>query len=135
MGSEQFLACPHSGDSESGPLSTEFETGAAVVGVVDISAHTFTVSIGDQVMREMPASMGKPRYPTPVGRFSVLQKQRNVKFDSRTIGIPLDDPEGYLINGVRRPGDVGRRLCAFGPLVGGITRQRECQSRLHQSQP
>jgi lipoprotein-anchoring transpeptidase ErfK/SrfK len=84
---------------KAGPLSTEFETGAAVVGVADISAHTFTVSIDDQVVREMPTSMGKPRYPTPVGTFSVLEKQRNVKFDSRTIGIPLDDPEGYLIDG------------------------------------
>jgi lipoprotein-anchoring transpeptidase ErfK/SrfK len=84
---------------KAGPLSTEFETGAAVVGVADISAHTFTVSIDGQVVREMPSSMGKPRYPTPVGTFSVLEKQRTVKFDSRTIGIPLDDPEGYLING------------------------------------
>jgi lipoprotein-anchoring transpeptidase ErfK/SrfK len=84
---------------KAGPLSTEFETGSAVVGVADISAHTFTVSIDGQVVREMPSSMGKPRYPTPVGTFSVLEKQRTVKFDSRTIGIPLDDPEGYLING------------------------------------
>jgi lipoprotein-anchoring transpeptidase ErfK/SrfK len=84
---------------KAGPVSTEFQTGAAVVGVVDISAHTFTVSIDDQVVREMPASMGKARYPTPVGTFAALEKQRNVVFDSRTIGIPLDDPEGYLIDG------------------------------------
>src|SRR5262245_60729092 len=44
-----------------GGASTSFETGAAVVGVADISAHTFTVSIDDQVVREMPASMGKPK--------------------------------------------------------------------------
>lgn len=47
----------------------------------------------------MPASLGKPGFDTPVGTFSVLEKQRNVVFDSRTIGIPLDDPEGYLIDG------------------------------------
>ncbi len=29
----------------------------------------------------------------------MLEKQRRVKFDSRTIGIPLDSPEGYLIDG------------------------------------
>lgn len=29
----------------------------------------------------------------------MLEKQRDVVFDSRTIGIPLDDPEGYLIDG------------------------------------
>jgi lipoprotein-anchoring transpeptidase ErfK/SrfK len=82
-----------------GGMKTEFSTGAAVVGVADISAHTFTVSIDDQVVREMPASMGKSGFDTPVGTFNVLEKQRTVVFDSRTIGIPLDDPEGYRING------------------------------------
>lgn len=47
----------------------------------------------------MPASMGKSGFETPVGTFRVLEKQRNVVFDSRTIGIPLEDPEGYLIDG------------------------------------
>lgn len=82
-----------------GGASTSFESGAAVVGVADLSAHTFTVSIDEQVVREMPASMGKPGFATPVGTFSALQKQRNVTFDSRTIGIPLDSAEGYLIQG------------------------------------
>lgn len=82
-----------------GDLSTSFETAAAVLSVADISAHTFTVSIDGQVVREMPASMGKSGFDTPVGTFKVLEKQRSVMFDSRTIGIPLDDPEGYLIKG------------------------------------
>jgi lipoprotein-anchoring transpeptidase ErfK/SrfK len=82
-----------------GPASTEFETGPAVIGVADISAHTFTVSIDEQVVREMPASLGKPGFDTPVGTFAALEKQRKVVFDSRTIGIPLDDPEGYVIDG------------------------------------
>lgn len=47
----------------------------------------------------MAASMGKPKRPTPIGSFTALSKERTVKFDSRTIGIPLNDPEGYLING------------------------------------
>lgn len=82
-----------------GGMKTDFTTGAAVVGVADVSAHTFTVSIDGQVVREMPASMGKPRFETPRGTFNVLEKQRRVVFDSRTIGIPLDSPEGYLIDG------------------------------------
>ncbi len=82
-----------------GGLSTNFGTGSSVVSVADIGAHTFTVSIDGEVAREMPASMGKPKFPTPTGYFTALQKQRNVTFDSRTIGIPLDDPEGYLIKG------------------------------------
>jgi lipoprotein-anchoring transpeptidase ErfK/SrfK len=80
-----------------GGAPTQFETGAAVVGVANISAHTFTVSIDGQVARQMPASMGKPSRPTPVGSFSVLEKDRSVVMDSRTIGIPLSSPEGYRI--------------------------------------
>ena len=80
-------------------LKTSFETGASVVSVADIDAHTFTVSIDGEVAREMPASMGKSKFPTPIGSFTALGKERYVTFDSRTIGIPLDDPEGYLIDG------------------------------------
>jgi lipoprotein-anchoring transpeptidase ErfK/SrfK len=80
-----------------GGAKTTFETGAAVVGVADIDAHTFTVSIDEQVVRQMPASMGKPRHPTPIGSFTALEKQASVVMDSRTIGIPLDDPEGYKL--------------------------------------
>ncbi len=78
-------------------LKTSFQTGAQVVGVADISAHTFTVSIDGEVAREMPASMGKPKFATPVGRFTALEKQSVVVMDSRTIGIPLEDPEGYKL--------------------------------------
>lgn len=80
-----------------GGAKTTFETRAAVVGVADIDAHTFTVSIDDQVVREMPASMGKAKFPTPIGTFAALEKQSVVVMDSRTIGIPLSDPEGYKL--------------------------------------
>jgi lipoprotein-anchoring transpeptidase ErfK/SrfK len=81
-----------------GGAKTSFETGASVVSVADIDAYTFTVSIDGQVAREMPASMGKARFPTPQGTFSVIRKEREVVMDSRTIGIPLDDPEGYRLD-------------------------------------
>ncbi|MEU0501228.1 L,D-transpeptidase [Nocardia sp. NPDC005998] len=82
-----------------GNARTEFRTNAGVVGDADMSAHTFTVSIGGAVARQMPASMGKPGWETPTGTFPVLEKFRSVVFDSRTIGIPLSSPEGYVING------------------------------------
>ncbi len=78
-------------------LTTGFETGDEVLGVANISAHTFTVSINGEVVRTMPASMGKPTRPTPVGNFTALSKERTVVMDSRTIGIPLSSPEGYKI--------------------------------------
>ena len=80
-----------------GGAKATFETGAAIVGVADIDAHTFTVSIDGQVVRQMPASMGKPKHPTPRGSFTALEKQASVVMDSRTIGIPLSDPEGYKL--------------------------------------
>jgi lipoprotein-anchoring transpeptidase ErfK/SrfK len=78
-------------------LSTGFDTGDEVVGVASISAHTFTVSVNGEVLRTMPASMGKPTRPTPIGNYSALSKERTVVMDSRTIGIPLDSAEGYKI--------------------------------------
>ncbi len=80
-----------------GGAKTSFETGAEVLGVADVSAHTFTVSIDGAVARTMPASMGKPKFPTPIGTFSALGKEPVVVMDSRTIGIPLSDPEGYKL--------------------------------------
>jgi lipoprotein-anchoring transpeptidase ErfK/SrfK len=96
--------------------STEFETGPAVVGVANISDHTFTVSIdgvesgpppalpsphhrphwGEEGV--FPASMGRPEYPTPVGTYTVLSKERDVVMDSSTVGIPVDAPDGYLLD-------------------------------------
>lgn len=80
-----------------GGMKRSFETGATVLGVGSISAHTFTVSIDGVVMRQMPASMGKPKFPTPIGSFTVLEKYKSIVMDSRTIGIPLTDPEGYKL--------------------------------------
>ncbi|MGZ5378360.1 MAG: L,D-transpeptidase [Mycobacterium sp.] len=80
-----------------GGAKTNFQTGSATVAVADISAHTFTVSMDGEVMREMPASMGKYGFATPIGSFAALEKQSVVIMDSRTIGIPLDDPEGYKL--------------------------------------
>lgn len=74
-----------------------FGTSGTVLGVASISNHTFTVSIDGVVQRQMPASMGKPKHPTPVGQFSVLEKYKSIVMDSRTIGIPLEDPEGYKL--------------------------------------
>nr|BBX79477.1 membrane protein [Mycobacterium florentinum] len=78
-------------------LTTGFDTGDAFLGVASISGHTFTVSRDGEILRTMPASMGKPARPTPVGNFTALEKQRSVVMDSRTIGIPLSAPDGYKI--------------------------------------
>lgn len=98
-----------------GEVSTEIKTGPAVIGVASISEHTFTVSIdgveagpptslpaphhrphfGEQGV--MPASLGRPEYPTPVGSYTVLSKEEAVTMDSSSVGIPVDDPNGYML--------------------------------------
>ena len=107
-----------------------------MVGVADISSHTFTVSIDDQVIREMPASMGKPEFPTPVGRYTALSRERSVTFDSRTIGIPLNDPEGYLIKGEYAVRVTwGGVVCPLRAVVGGFARKCERQPRVYHLSP
>ncbi|WP_396936207.1 L,D-transpeptidase [Mycolicibacterium sp.] len=94
---------------------TQFQTGPAVVGVADISDHTFTVTI-DGVAEGAPiplpaphhlphlgedgvllASMGRPEYPTPVGNYTVLEKDRSVIMDSSSVGVPVDADDGYRL--------------------------------------
>lgn len=97
-------------------IPTEFAVGPAVIGVASISDHTFTVSIdgvdaappselpaphhrphwGEPGV--FPASMGSAEYPTPVGTYTVLSKERDVMMDSSSVGIPVDAPDGYLVN-------------------------------------
>ena len=98
-----------------GGVRTEFATGPAVIGVASISDHTFTVTIdgvdagppsalpaphhrphfGEPGV--FPASMGRPDYPTPVGTYTVLSKERSVVMDSSSVGIPVDSPDGYQV--------------------------------------
>src|SRR5215208_5279107 len=95
---------------------TELVTGPKVVGVANISDHTFTVSIDGVDMGPptelpaphhrphwgepgvFPASLGRPEYPTPVGTYTVLAKERDVVMDSSSVGIPVDAPDGYLLD-------------------------------------
>lgn len=98
-----------------GKRPTNFQTGPAVIAVASIPDHSFTVTI-DGVRAEprprlpaphhrphwgkegvMPASMGRPEYPTPVGTYPVLAKERDVLMDSSSVGIPVSDPDGYLL--------------------------------------
>ncbi|WP_085244891.1 L,D-transpeptidase [Mycobacterium paraense] len=113
-----------------GGRATEFQTGPAVVGVANIADHTFKVTIdgvgagppptlpaphhrphwGEEGV--LPASMGRPEYPTPVGSYTVLSKERTVIMDSSSVGIPVDDPDGYRI-----PVDYAVRFTSRGLFV------------------
>ncbi len=96
-----------------GGRPTTFKTGPAVVGVASIADHTFSVTIDGHEAGPrsalpaphhrpnwgqegvFPASMGRPEYPTPVGIYPVLGKERSVVMDSSSVGIPVNSPDGY----------------------------------------
>lgn len=96
-----------------GGRPTKITTGPAVVGVASIADHTFTVTIDGAEAGPpsslpaphhrprwgeagvFPATMGRPAYPTPVGIYTVLSKERGVVMDSSTVGIPVNSPDGY----------------------------------------
>jgi len=99
-----------------GSFKKNIQTGPKVVGVANISDHTFTVTvdgIGAGPAPALPsphhrpfwgrpgvfpASMGRPDYPTPVGMYTVLAKERSVLMDSSSVGIPVTDPDGYRMD-------------------------------------
>lgn len=102
-----------------GGRPAEISTGPALIGVASVSRHTFTVSyegvwrrpsegptglpaphhlprLGEEGV--FPASMGRPEYPTPLGTYSVLGKERSVLMDSSSVGIPVTAADGYKID-------------------------------------
>jgi lipoprotein-anchoring transpeptidase ErfK/SrfK len=113
-----------------GGMSTDFKTGPAVLGLADISGHTFTVSIdgvgvGPTPSRPAPhhrphwgeegvmlASMGRPQFSTPVGSYTVLSKERSMIMDSSSVGVALTDPAGYRV-----PVDYAVRITRRGLFV------------------
>lgn len=96
-------------------LKSTFATGPAVIGVASVSDETLTVTIdgldagpaselpaphhrphwGEPGV--LPASKGRPEYPTPVGTYTVAAKERDIVMDSSSVGIPIDAPDGYLL--------------------------------------
>jgi lipoprotein-anchoring transpeptidase ErfK/SrfK len=127
---DRFWPAHHTIALSVGGLKTDFETGPAVVGVASISDHTFTVTIDGVAagppsalpaphhrphwgeVGVFPASTGRPEYPTPVGTYTVLSKERTVEMDSSSVGIPVDAPDGYLLTV-----DYAVRLTARGLFV------------------
>ncbi|UWW10605.1 L,D-transpeptidase [Mycolicibacterium brumae] len=95
-----------------GGTKTQLTTGPEVIGVADISDHTFIVTVDGQTVglpspHHLPrageegvllATMGRPEYGTPPGKYTVLAKERNVRMDSSSVGIPVDHPDGYLLD-------------------------------------
>ncbi|MCW2543704.1 MAG: ErfK/YbiS/YcfS/YnhG family protein [Frankiales bacterium] len=77
------------------PVTGGFSVGRSFLGVVDINAHTMTVTQDGKVVRVMKVSTGRAQYPTKGGVHIVLVREREHLYNSATIGIPTASPGGY----------------------------------------
>ena len=75
--------------------SVTFKIGDAHVSTVDTDAHTMTVTSNGAVLRTLPISAGRDKYPTMSGVHIALEKSYHVVMDSSTVGIPVNSPDGY----------------------------------------
>jgi lipoprotein-anchoring transpeptidase ErfK/SrfK len=65
------------------------------VAVADSAAHTFTLSVNDQVVKTLPVSMGDKRFPSARGYGVLMEKKRYDHFRASSIGLKPDDPAYY----------------------------------------
>jgi lipoprotein-anchoring transpeptidase ErfK/SrfK len=75
--------------------SVNFTIGDAHVSTVDTDAHTMTVTSNGAVVRTLPQSSGREKYPTMGGIHVVLERSQHVVMDSSTVGIPVNSADGY----------------------------------------
>lgn len=76
--------------------TAHFRIGDSHVSIANAGAHTLTVYENGAVIKSFPMSAGRDKYPTMSGKHIVLGKASKVVMDSRTNGIPLESPDGYL---------------------------------------
>ena len=75
--------------------SVSFTVGESHISTVDTDAHTMTVTSNGAVVRTVPQSSGREKYPTMSGVHVVLEKSQHVVMDSSTVGIPVSSADGY----------------------------------------
>lgn len=72
-----------------------FSIGDAHVSTVDANTHQMTVTSNGQVVKTIPVSTGRDKYPTKSGIHVVNDKEQTTIMDSSTVGIPVNSKDGY----------------------------------------
>ena len=87
------------GNGVFGQLSrtTSFTVGDAIVSRVDIQRHTMKVFQNGALLRTLPITTGKAGFTTRSGTKVIIEKFREKRMNSETVGIGQDDPEYYNI--------------------------------------
>jgi len=78
-----------------GKHATSFHIGDSHVSRVDVARHEMYVYRNGVLIRTMPISAGRDKYPTKGGIHIALEKAQVVTMDSQTVGIPRNSPDGY----------------------------------------
>jgi lipoprotein-anchoring transpeptidase ErfK/SrfK len=76
-------------------VTVNYHIGDSHISTVDVAAHTMTVTDNGKVVKVIPVSTGRDKYPTKGGVHVVSDKSQKVIMDSATVGIPRNSPDGY----------------------------------------
>jgi lipoprotein-anchoring transpeptidase ErfK/SrfK len=93
-------------------LTVDFSIGIHREMRADASTHQLRVLERGRTVRTMPASLGKPSFPSSSGAMVIMDKRRKAMFDSSTYGLPVDAPGGY-----RTPVEYAMRLTWGGEFI------------------
>ncbi len=80
--------------------SVDFTVGDANVYKVDAKTYQMQVFQNGQLLRTLPVTTGKPGFTTRSGVKVIIEKFREKRMNSETVGIDRDDPEAYDIDDV-----------------------------------
>ena len=75
--------------------TARFTVGASRISYVNVARHTMSVTEGGRLIRVLPISAGRDKYPTVGGVHIALEKSPEIIMDSATVGIPRNSPDGY----------------------------------------
>jgi lipoprotein-anchoring transpeptidase ErfK/SrfK len=75
--------------------TVRFRVGDARVSTVNVHSHTMKVTLNGKVLKVIPVSTGRDKYPTTNGVHFVVEKNSVKLMDSSTVGIPRNSPGGY----------------------------------------
>jgi lipoprotein-anchoring transpeptidase ErfK/SrfK len=75
--------------------TVHFRVGVARVSTVNVNTHTMKVAVNGKVVKVLPVSTGRDKYPTTNGVHFVIEKTQDKLMDSATVNIPRNSPDGY----------------------------------------
>jgi lipoprotein-anchoring transpeptidase ErfK/SrfK len=79
----------------SGKHASSFHIGDSHISRVDVARHEMYVYRNGALIKTMPISAGRDKYPTKSGVHITFEKSQVVTMDSATVGIPRNSPDGY----------------------------------------